>query len=170
MLARTKNVHITAKGTDLSLYVKGSKRADDDADLHRGSLHNLPSGEAATVPKNACGYFTAKDNHLTKKAVRFEVKSGKVTDINSRKLKSYIWSIKNGRNIAEFGIGTNPNLRLSGNILEDEKVLGTCHIAIGDSKSMGGSVEAPIHWDFIIKKPSIWFDDKKIMERGVLLI
>ncbi|MCD6522211.1 MAG: aminopeptidase [Candidatus Diapherotrites archaeon] len=169
-LAKAKSVHVVAKGTDIWLDVEGCKRADDDGDLYRGSIHNLPSGEAATAPKSANGYFTAKDQHLTKKIVRFDVRNGKVIDISNKQLKGHIWRIRNARNIAELGIGTNPGAKVSGNVLEDEKVLGTCHIAIGDSKSLGGNVEAPIHWDFIIKKPTIWFDKKKIMEKGRLLI
>ena len=54
--------------------------------------------------------------------------------------------------------------------LEDEKVLGTCHIALGNNYSFGGKVNVPIHLDGIIKKPTIIFDDKIIMKEGKLLI
>jgi len=74
------------------------------------------------------------------------------------------------RNVAEFGIGTNDKAILSGNILEDEKVQGTIHIAFGDNKSMGGSVQVPSHLDGLIKQPTVWFDEQKVMENGRLLI
>jgi aminopeptidase len=54
-------------------------------------------------------------------------------------------------------------------ILEDEKVMGTIHIAFGDNKSMGGSIGVPSHLDGLIKEPTVWFDDNKIMEDGRLL-
>jgi aminopeptidase len=61
--------------------------------------------------------------------------------------------IKNARNLGELGIGLNKNAKIVGNMLEDEKVYGTCHIAIGsnydeDAKSL-------IHLDGLIKKPTI---------------
>ena len=55
-------------------------------------------------------------------------------------------------------------------LLEDEKVLGTIHIALGDNKSMGGLVDVPIHLDGVVKKPTVYFDEKMIMKNGKLLI
>jgi leucyl aminopeptidase (aminopeptidase T) len=49
------------------------------------------------------------------------------------------------RNLAEMGIGTNPNARQPDNILEAEKILGTAHVAIGDNIHMGGRVESDLH-------------------------
>jgi hypothetical protein len=66
-------------------------------------------------------------------------------------------------------IGTNDRARLSGVILEDEKVMGTIHVAFGDNKSMGGSVGVASHLDGLVKQPSVWFDDHKIMDAGRLL-
>jgi leucyl aminopeptidase (aminopeptidase T) len=71
-------------------------------------------------------------------------------------------------NLAEFGIGTNHAARLIGNVLEDEKVLGTCHIAFGDNSTFGGRVKAGIHIDGIIKRPTIKLDEKIIMCNGKL--
>ena len=51
-------------------------------------------------------------------------------------------------------------------ILEDEKVMGTIHIAFGDNKSMGGSVRVASHLDGLVKQPTVWFDERKIMEAG----
>ena len=74
------------------------------------------------------------------------------------------------RNLAEFGIGTNPNARLIGNVLEDEKVLGTCHIALGDNSTFGGKVRAGIHVDGIFLRPTVELDGKIIMKKGKLSI
>jgi leucyl aminopeptidase (aminopeptidase T) len=77
--------------------------------------------------------------------------------------------IKNARNLGELGIGLNKNAKIVGNMLEDEKVYGTCHIAIGanydeDAKSL-------IHLDGLVKSPTITakYEDgteKKLMENG----
>jgi aminopeptidase len=66
-------------------------------------------------------------------------------------------------NIAEFGIGINPEARLIGNVLEDEKVGGTVHIALGDNSTFGGDVIAGIHLDGIITKPRIFVDDEEFI-------
>jgi len=73
-------------------------------------------------------------------------------------------------NVAEFGVGTNDAARIIGNILEDEKVMGTIHIALGNNMSMGGTVDVPIHLDGIIKNPSFELDGRPIMKDGKLLI
>ena len=52
-----------------------------------------------------------------------------------------------GRNLAELGVGTNERATLTGNILEDEKMLGTVHIAFGASAGIGGTVAVPVHLD-----------------------
>ena len=66
----------------------------------------------------------------------------------------------NARNIAEFAIGTNPNARLIGNLAEDKKLMGTVHFAIGDNKSLGGGVEASIHLDGLMLKPTVTADNQ----------
>ena len=77
---------------------------------------------------------------------------------------------KKARNIAEFGIGTNDSARLSGILLEDEKVMGTVHLALGNNVTMGGSVNVPMHVDGVIKKPTVYLDGKLLMDKGKLLI
>ena len=77
---------------------------------------------------------------------------------------------KPGRNIAEFGIGTNYKAHISGSILEDEKIIGTVHIALGDNLSMGGNVNVPSHLDGIIKNPTFEIDGKVIMKNGEFVV
>lgn len=69
---------------------------------------------------------------------------------NASKVESYR---KNARHLGELGIGLNPKARVTGNMLEDEKILGTCHIAIGSNYD--NDAEAFIHLDCIVKKPTI---------------
>ncbi|MCJ7813877.1 MAG: aminopeptidase, partial [Candidatus Atribacteria bacterium] len=74
------------------------------------------------------------------------------------------------RNVAEFGIGTNPNARLTGNILEDEKILGTIHVAFGSNNTFGGKVSAGVHLDAVVLSPTVFIDEKLIMDKGKLLV
>jgi leucyl aminopeptidase (aminopeptidase T) len=76
---------------------------------------------------------------------------------------------RDGRNIAELGIGTNDKAQLIGSALEDEKVMGTVHIALGDNVSMGGNVSLQSHLDMIIKAPTLLIDGKEIIKDGQLL-
>ena len=73
------------------------------------------------------------------------------------------------RNIAEFGIGTNPNAKRPDNTLEAEKIEGTVHIGHGNNYFMGGRVNADYHSDFVIPSPTVVFDGKLFMERGKLV-
>jgi len=55
-------------------------------------------------------------------------------------------------------------------VLEDEKAFGTVHIALGDNSTIGGRTAAGIHLDGIITKPTVYADNKKIIENGVWMI
>jgi len=78
-------------------------------------------------------------------------------ELNKEKAKEYS---KNARHIGELGIGTNPNARIVGNVLEDEKVLGTVHFAIGSNYDH--DAPALIHSDGIVKKPTITVDGRPL--------
>jgi len=90
--------------------------------------------------------------------------------LNNKEFKERMWKLKNARNVAEFGIGTNSKAILSGIGLEEEKVLGTCHVAFGSNFDFGGTVKADVHWDIVLLKPTIHFDNNKIMDGGELLL
>lgn len=68
-------------------------------------------------------------------------------------------------NVAELGIGLNPNARLTGEMLEDEGVLGTIHVGIGTSHTLGGEVVAPTHYDLLMWEPTIEVDGQ-VIQRG----
>jgi leucyl aminopeptidase (aminopeptidase T) len=59
----------------------------------------------------------------------------------------------NARNLGELGIGLNTEARITGNMLEDEKVYGTCHFAIGSNYDE--DAPAMIHLDGLVKNPTI---------------
>jgi len=183
VLDKGKKVRITTKlGTDIRFSIKGRKAWGTDSGLYtkKGSFGNLPCGEVfiAPVEKTANGIFIVdasfSDFGKLKKPFKVEVRGGyaiRFEGAKSRKLEELLDSVgRNARNIAEFGIGTNEKAKITGNILEDEKAMGTCHIALGNNAGFGGKVHVQLHMDGIIRKPTIYVDDKKIMNDGKLLI
>jgi leucyl aminopeptidase (aminopeptidase T) len=99
-------------------------------------------------------------------AVKFE--GGDEAQRLKRLLESV--NLREAFNVTEFGIGTNPGARIVGNILMDEKVYKTVHIAFGDNSTIGGRVKAGIHLDGIITRPTVYVDGKMIMKDGEWLI
>ena len=77
---------------------------------------------------------------------------------------------ENGTNVAELGIGTNERAELTGNILEDEKILGTVHVAFGASAGIGGTVSVPVHLDCLILEPTVEIAGNRVLERGHLAL
>ena len=170
-------------GTDITMNITGRKALPSKGLFHKkGESGNLPTGEAYIAPlegKSNGVFFVdgsmASLGVVKGKPIRIEVKDGFAVNISggsqAKKLDATLNKFGNlSRNIAEFGIGTNHKAKLSGVLLEDEKVMGTIHIALGDNKSMGGNVDIPIHLDGVVKKPTVFFDDKMIMKNGKLLV
>lgn len=180
-LTKGKKVKIvTKKGTNLIFSIKGREgKADTGIYINEGNWGNLPAGETAIAPLECTANGTlvvdasmsdiGKTNQLT-----ITIKNGyaiKFKGKESKKLKNLIKDLgKSARNIAEFGIGTNPKAKVTGTVLEDEKVLGTAHIALGDNISLGGAVKAKCHLDGVFFKPTIYVDNKKIMKDGKSLL
>lgn len=180
ILEKGKIVKITTKkGTDLAMNIHGRKGFDDNGIYNkRGSFGNLPAGEVAVSPvegtTNGAYVVDASFGGIgkLKRPLKIKVRGGYAIEIKgykSNEIKKHLKNKKYG-NIAELGIGTNPKAKISGCVLEDEKVIGTVHIALGNSVSLGGKVDVPIHLDGIIKKPTIFIDKKKIMDDGKLII
>jgi leucyl aminopeptidase (aminopeptidase T) len=70
------------------------------------------------------------------------------------------------RNLAELGIGANPNARRPDNLLEAEKIKGTVHIGIGDNIHMGGQIESDSHEDFVQPQPDLLLDGRPVIVAG----
>jgi leucyl aminopeptidase (aminopeptidase T) len=73
-------------------------------------------------------------------------------------------------NVAELGIGLNPNARLTGVMLEDEGVINTVHIGIGTSFTLGGTAVAPSHYDLLLWDPAVAVDGTAILNRGEVTV
>lgn len=181
---KTKVVRVTApSGTDITMDITGRTAIASKGLFHKkGESGNLPTGEtfAAPLEGKSNGVFVVDGSMsgigvMGKEKIKIEVEKGYATKITGgSKAKKLVSTLdkygKKARNIAEFGVGTNDSVKLSGNLLEDEKVKGTIHIALGNNLTMGGNVSVPIHLDGVIKKPTVYFDGKEIMKDGKLLI
>ena len=73
-------------------------------------------------------------------------------------------------NVAELGVGLNPNARLTGEMLEDEGVMGTIHIGIGTSHTLGGEIVAPTHYDLLMWDPTIVVDGQAVQRGREVLV
>jgi leucyl aminopeptidase (aminopeptidase T) len=182
MLEKTKVVRVQSpSGTDIALPIQGrTAHASSGLFREKGQWGNLPTGEAYLAPlEGLSNGVVVVDGSMAgvgvvAEPIRIVVEDGYATDISGgpeakRLLELLAPHGKDGRNVAEFGIGTNDKAILTGVILEDEKVMGTIHIAFGDNKSMGGTVRVASHLDGMVKHPTVWLDDLKIMEAGQLL-
>jgi len=175
---------VTDIGTDITMSLETRKGHADTGILHKpGDFSNLPAGEAYIAPLEgtAEGVYivdgSMKDSGVLQpnEYITITVRDGYATEIKGGKsAEDIIHTVekygKDALNIAELGIGTNYKAKIIGNVLEDEKVLSTVHIAIGDNKSMGGNVNVPSHLDGIIRNPTLFLDDKMIMEKGEILV
>jgi aminopeptidase len=182
-MEKTSVVRVKAPGgTDVALPIQG-RQAHASSGLFRekGLWGNLPTGEAYLAPLEgqSQGVVVVDGSMasvgIVRDPIRISVKDGYATEITGgAEAQKFIELLephgKDARNVAEFGVGTNDKAILTGLILEDEKVMGTIHIAFGDNKSMGGTVRVASHLDGLVKEPTVWFDDRKVMEGGRLLI
>jgi aminopeptidase len=184
------NVHLTSDhGTDIKFLVKGRKWIIDDGIISREDVEiedvglNLPCGEVFTCPIETSAegtvFFDVPTNYYGHRisGLKLVFKEGKVVDFDAeqgRKDFGDVLAAATGDKdrMAEFAIGLNPKARFINDILVDEKVLGSIHIAIGDNKgpAYGGKNNSSIHWDFVMTHPTVVIEGKTIMEDGKLKI
>jgi leucyl aminopeptidase (aminopeptidase T) len=174
---------ITEKGTDISMSVENKEFLTDDGILHqKGDFGNLPAGEVfiAPVEGTANGVIVVDGSiasiGILKTPVRITIKDGFAVNIEggeeADKLKQLLSAVnkREAYNVAELGIGTNLNAKIVGNILEDEKVYKTVHIALGDNSTIGGKTKAGIHLDGIITNPTLIADETTLIKNGEWLV
>ncbi|MFH1774945.1 MAG: aminopeptidase, partial [Methanobacteriota archaeon] len=180
LLTKAKEIRIkTSLGSDFSASLRGRKSiADSGIIAKKGAFGNLPAGEAFIAPVEGSssgvlvfdGSFSSLG--VLREPLKLQIEKGKVASCegsDAGKMMQVLKKYKNASNVAEIGIGTNEKARLIGNVLEDEKVFGTAHVALGDNHTFGGKTRAEIHIDGIIKRPDVWLDGRQIMREGELL-
>jgi leucyl aminopeptidase (aminopeptidase T) len=166
-------------GTDLRLDLTGREAIPDAGELtERGAFGNLPCGEGFISPAGGNGTLVIDGSlagvGLADEPVELVVEGGHLTSARGGQGMAFMELLTahgdDGTNIAELGIGTNEKAKLTGNILEDEKILGTCHVAFGASAAIGGKVQVPVHLDCVVMKPTVELDGEAIVREGELLV
>lgn len=180
-LRGSSSAHVTtALGTDLRLSLAGREWKLDTGVLRgRGVFGNLPSGETyiAPIEDSAEGVLVVDKclpGLLLSEPVRLVFEKGRVAHVEGGAGAEYLQKAfaqhgESARVVAELGIGTNPMARLQGNIITDEKVLGTIHVAVGRNDFLGGKNVATIHIDGVVGHPTLEIDDKVLIENGEYL-
>ena len=186
-LRRRRIINVKSEsGTDVTFEVNWRDwKLDDNGICNRPRmLTNLPAGKVFILPKEGSMNGTividgSWDSTLIEEPVELIVEDGTVVDVKggslaatirqsygevAKKLKAKdresVWTV------AEFGFGMNPSARLVGNVLEDEKRMGSCYFSIGDNSRLGGSSNAGIHVSGVLAEPSVWLDDSCLTEAG----
>jgi leucyl aminopeptidase (aminopeptidase T) len=168
-------------GSDLTLGVEGRLGIVDAGELsNRGAFGNLPCGEGfiAPIEGTAEGKLVVDGSiagvGLLDAQVEMTLRGGHLVAASGSEGGELMDLLnphgEDGTNVAELGIGTNEEAILTGNILEDEKILGTCHVAFGASAAIGGTVQVPVHLDVVVMEPTVEIDGEAILSGGDLLL
>ncbi|MEM5802123.1 MAG: aminopeptidase [Candidatus Aenigmatarchaeota archaeon] len=172
-VSNSKNIKIISEnGTNIEFSVEGREwKVDEGLFLEKPKLGNLPAGEVFVAPleNSVNGTIVFDFFELAKGKIKLEIGRGKVIKLMGKApklLKIFQTLGSKARQIAEFGIGCNPKAKIIGNSLEDEKVFGTVHLALGNNIGFGGKNKVDFHKDGIIKKPTVIVDGKILIEDG----
>jgi aminopeptidase len=178
VMNETDVVHILGEGTDLTFSIRGRKAILSDG------THNMPGGEVFTAPvdDSATGkiYFDLPAIRYGKEVrdVRLKLEQGEIVDYSASKgedlLEAMIGTDEGSQRLGEFAIGTNYGIKkFTRNILFDEKIGGTIHLAIGRAyPECGGVNNSAIHWDFIktMKPGQVLMDGRVVLQDGKLKV
>ncbi len=172
-LEEAREVRIVGPGTDLTLSIEGRRFINGDG------RHNMPCGEVFTGPveDSAKGeiYFGVPGAVAGREVlgVRLSFEEGRVVKASAEKGEEFLNAMldadEGARYLGELGIGTNYSIRrATKNILFDEKLGGTVHLAIGRSYAKtGGKNDSSVHWDLIcdLREGGELYADGEIIER-----
>ena len=171
---KNSSVHLIGEGVDLKMKVHGHlAKSDMDFD-------NMPAGEIfmAPVRESLNGWikfdYNSIENGKEVCDIFLKFENGKVIEAKASKnedfLKEMLATDENASYVGELGIGCNPKVtRYMNDLLFDEKIGGTIHLALGMAyKDNGGGNDSAIHWDIVksMKKAELIVDGKVIQENG----
>lgn len=183
VLDSAQTAELRSSGCTLRMSVEGrSAIASTGVYRNKGESGNLPSGESYIAPVEGTaegevvidGSFAGLG--VLKGPLKLTFEKGlmvKAEGVDAQRLEEMLGDPgknPNARNLAELGIGTNDKARVTGIILEDEKIYGTVHIALGSNDTFGGSVAAGIHVDGIITHPELLLDGKSVVKDGKVML
>jgi leucyl aminopeptidase (aminopeptidase T) len=181
LTAGTEATVTDANGSNLTLGLGDRTGIADTGDLTApGAFGNLPCGEGFIAPIEGTAEGTlVVDGTIAglgrvSEPVTVTVESGHLTDASGAQgaelMELLATGGPEGTNTAELGIGTNEKAILTGELLEDEKIFGTCHVAFGASAGIGGTVQVPVHIDCVVMRPELAIDGVPVLRGGELLV
>jgi leucyl aminopeptidase (aminopeptidase T) len=157
-------------GTDMTVNVAGVDYFADKGVYHGpGDFGNLPAGEVCAGPvlEGSTGLAVFDGSFaglgLMTEPIKITFTDGIAEDIEggaeAEALRAMLEPFgEGGRVLAEIGIGTHPTAKLTGVVLEDEKIAGTVHLALGNNVGFGGANDVGIHVDGVILSPTLVTD------------
>jgi leucyl aminopeptidase (aminopeptidase T) len=170
-----------ANGSDLTLNIEGREAIPDNGELQEpGAFGNLPCGEGFISPHHDAGGGTLVVDGvigsigIPDEPVELTVEDGALVagtgEMGQELVRQLEVAGPDGTRVAELGVGTNEKARLTGELLEDEKILGTVHVAFGASAGIGGEIQVPVHLDCVVMKPTLTVDGNEVVRDGELLV
>ncbi|TMC21908.1 MAG: aminopeptidase [Chloroflexi bacterium] len=179
VLKGRKTVHIVGERTDLTLSIQ------DRIFINSDGKRNFPSGEVFTSPveDSADGHIqfdipSSYDGRAIE-GVHLVFRKGKVIEASARQGEEYLLKAleqdAGASYLGEFAFGNNPRVnRGTRNILFDEKMCGTVHLALGNSYTeTGGLNKSALHWDMVCDlrtKGEVWVDDMLFLKDGQIVV
>lgn len=177
-LDKVKELRFVGPGIDLLVSVEGRKWIADDG------RNNMPGGEVFTGPveDKVEGFvefeYPAIWRGVEVEGVRLVFKNGKVVESSARRgeefLKKMLSTDEGASRLGEIAFGLNYNIaRYTKEILFDEKIGGTIHMALGASyPETGGKNVSSIHWDLIkdMNKGKVYADGTLVYENGRFIL
>lgn len=181
-LTDAKTARLTSEGgSDCIFDLTARVGISDDGNLTSPSAFgNLPAGEAFIAPvegkTNGVLVFDGSigDDEITPSPVVVRIVNGRIVEMSGGPAPKFAqlpdlvgplaWEV------AELGIGTNDKATITGNILEDEKVASTVHVAFGNNATIGGKTQVGSHQDGVIRKATLELDGRLVLDAGVLLL
>lgn len=177
ILENAGRVRIVGRETDLSFSIRGRKAIPCAGEA------NMPDGEIFTAPvENSTEgtvffEFPAIAGGREVSGIRLVFRKGRVVEASAEKNEGYLQEMlaadPGAARLGEFGIGANPGVtRFTRDILLDEKMGGTVHLAIGRSyPESGGKNDSAVHWDMIKDlrtQGELYLDGKPVLRTGHL--
>jgi leucyl aminopeptidase (aminopeptidase T) len=182
LLSASAEARITcANGSDLVLGLEGREAIPDAGELGaEGAFGNLPCGEGFIAPiEGSCEGTLVVDGTIAGVGIPAEpvwmtVAGGRLTEATGKEGAALLELLRahgeEATTVAELGIGTNERAELTGNVLEDEKILGTVHVAFGASAAIGGTIQVPVHLDCVVMKPTVDVGGTEVVREGEFLL
>jgi aminopeptidase len=164
-LDAARELRIVGDGTDLRLSLEGRRSSIDDGHL------NVPGGEvfASPVEDSAEGEIRFSFPSGRVEGVRLVFRGGQVVEASAEQgedvLHDALETDEGARRLGEVGIGCNDGIsRHLNNVLFDEKMAGTVHLALGYGfEFLGGRNRSDLHWDLVTRPAEVWADRERLL-------